>query len=317
MKRWVKDWWFIWLLGAFLALASQVAWLKEHRWDGAFVRLTLVPVAGAVIFGALAWGLDYLAKKLGLFKLKSRINALGEWLADLSSKLTGLNTRLGRRAWPITLLVLLVCLGLAGVYLRVIPQIGQGLVKNFFLEHQDKDEKGLTAFNFNGPDRAMPPNCQGPTTKLSWPNAESFPGNRREGFEMRLLGVLSISQKGKYTFGGQVDDGFRILLDGKPVLEDWQQAPAHEKWVTIPLEPGSYAFEVHYFQARGLARLMLYWQAPGQAKEPLGLAPLTALTCHTPLAELDRLELDYRIIPEDRSIYPPFGEGRRWRLLWW
>lgn len=317
MKRWIRDWWFIWALGAFLALASQVVWLRAHRWDQAFVRLTMGPLAGAIIIGSLAWCMDRLAKRLGLFDLKSKIKALGGWLADLIAKLTGLNTKKGRLAWPVGILILLVGLGLAGIYQKVMPQIGQGLVRSFFIEHQAKDAKGLSIFFYDCPDRAAPPICLGAGTDLSWPDVKSFPGRRKQGFEMRLLGMLSITRKGKYTFGGQVDDGFRILINGKPILEDFKQAPAHENWSTISLEPGLYAFEVRYFQARGLARLELYWQQPGKPREPLGLAPITPLKCQTPLVELDRLELKYRLVPEDRFIYPPFGEGRRWRLLWW
>jgi beta-glucosidase len=104
-------------------------------------------------------------------------------------------------------------------------------------------------------------------------DASPAPGLGRENFSVRWTGFLTPDQSGTYEVGVTGDDGYRLWLDGKLMVEDWTTHAPSTKTAVIPLEKGrKYAVKLDYFQGGGGAVARLIWTPPGEAPLPAALA---------------------------------------------
>ncbi|MHC4886343.1 MAG: PA14 domain-containing protein [Planctomycetota bacterium] len=104
---------------------------------------------------------------------------------------------------------------------------------------------------------------------------------KRGWFTIRWTGYLKThSGHGKekatakattYTFHLWADDGCRLSIDGKRVIDDWRPCaeddPAAIRTATVKLTPGLHAIAVEYFQGESLTKqdkdpIKLYWSCP-------------------------------------------------------
>ena len=99
------------------------------------------------------------------------------------------------------------------------------------------------------------------------------PGLGREDYSIRWTGFLTAPKSGSYDLGVTGDDGYRLWLDGKLVVEDWTAHAPSTKTAKVRLEKGHrYALKLEYFQGGGGAVAKLIWTPPGQAPLPAALA---------------------------------------------
>ncbi|MGO9086059.1 MAG: glycoside hydrolase family 3 C-terminal domain-containing protein [Candidatus Sulfotelmatobacter sp.] len=104
-------------------------------------------------------------------------------------------------------------------------------------------------------------------------DASPAPGLGRENYSVRWTGFLTPDQSGTYEVGVTGDDGYRLWLDGKLIVEDWSTHAPLTKTVPMTLEKGrKYALKLDYFQAGGGAVAKLIWAPPGAAPLPAALA---------------------------------------------
>jgi len=104
-------------------------------------------------------------------------------------------------------------------------------------------------------------------------DASPAPGLGRENFSVRWTGFLTPDQSGTFELGVTGDDGYRLWLDGKLIVEDWSTHAPSTKTVPIPLAKGrKYALKLEYFQGGGGAVAKLIWTPPGEAPLPAALA---------------------------------------------
>ncbi len=80
-------------------------------------------------------------------------------------------------------------------------------------------------------------------------------------YSVRWTGKLTMPVSGDIEFTVSGDDGYRLFIDGNPIVEDWTN---HEQATTksnhIQLEKGkSYDFKVEFFQNTGFPRLTVEW----------------------------------------------------------
>ncbi len=69
---------------------------------------------------------------------------------------------------------------------------------------------------------------------------------------------------GQYTFTFAGDDGYRLFIDDKPLIDGWDH-PNTTKSAPIDLEAGkSYDLRAEFFQKGGEVRAQLSWRLPGQ-----------------------------------------------------
>ena len=105
------------------------------------------------------------------------------------------------------------------------------------------------------------------------------PGIRGILYSVRWTAHLTVANAGEHAFFVKADDGVRVLVDGKAVVDDWTSHAATESSGKVTLSAGEHELRVEYFQLRGPASLALEWQPPGGARRVLpteALAPLTA-----------------------------------------
>lgn len=69
--------------------------------------------------------------------------------------------------------------------------------------------------------------------------------------------------QGVYRFVARSDDGVRIFVDDRPVLNQWAEQSARTVTGDIALGAGMHNIRVEYFQLYGLAELHVYWEFLG------------------------------------------------------
>lgn len=97
-----------------------------------------------------------------------------------------------------------------------------------------------------------------------------FPGitNRFEWFAIRYTGQFRVGTNGKYSFRLLSDDGSRLLIDGRKIIDnDGTHAPQSVSG-EVNLDSGIHQIEVDYFQGpRYYVALQLFWTPPGGSEQ--------------------------------------------------
>ncbi len=83
-----------------------------------------------------------------------------------------------------------------------------------------------------------------------------------ERFGLIFRGLLRVPEDGRYTFFLRSNDGSRLWLDGRELIDNDGPHLAREKSTVISLQKGFHNLEVRYFQAGGSSALKLFWQGP-------------------------------------------------------
>ncbi|MBQ0825472.1 LamG-like jellyroll fold domain-containing protein [Streptomyces tagetis] len=100
---------------------------------------------------------------------------------------------------------------------------------------------------------------------------------RTEHTTARWTGRITAPATGDYTFHAIGDNGFRLLIDGKPVIDHWVPDWDNEQTsAPIRLKAGEpHDFRLELFQDTGGANMFLRWSAPTLPKQ---LVPMSAFT---------------------------------------
>ena len=90
-----------------------------------------------------------------------------------------------------------------------------------------------------------------------------------EGVGADIEGFIKLDAPGTWKFQMNSNDGARVTLGGKKILEDdFVHSDRMSKVAEVEVkEPGWYALNVLYFQRKGSYALQLFWQRPGGAQE--------------------------------------------------
>ncbi|MCF5940339.1 PA14 domain-containing protein, partial [Xanthomonas perforans] len=91
-----------------------------------------------------------------------------------------------------------------------------------------------------------------------------------DNFSIRWSGQLVPPTTGTYHLEAAADDGVRLYLDGKPVIDRWSTSDRlHADGVDVQLQAGrAYQVRLEYFEGERDAGVRLAWRQPG-AKPPL------------------------------------------------
>ena len=92
---------------------------------------------------------------------------------------------------------------------------------------------------------------------------------RDDNFALRFTGNITIPVEGEYTFFVVSDDGARLFIDDKQVLENDGIHPATEGRGRIVLTRGEHALSVLYFNGTGERALHADWQGPNFARQEI------------------------------------------------
>ncbi|MBI3831610.1 MAG: hypothetical protein HY291_18970 [Planctomycetes bacterium] len=102
-----------------------------------------------------------------------------------------------------------------------------------------------------------------------WPGTEYT-----DHFYIRWTGVLRVPKDGKYTLYTESDDGSRVFIAGKQVVDNPGLHAMEEKSGEVELKAGDVEIKVEFFENEGGAGCKFSWSAEGLEKQ---LVPATAL----------------------------------------
>lgn len=88
-------------------------------------------------------------------------------------------------------------------------------------------------------------------------------------FALRFQGEFSVPRDGQYRFSLGSDDGSRLTIDGKVVINHDGIHGTTYKQGAIPLKAGRHSVQVDFFEAAGGEELHLNIQGPGVGNQPL------------------------------------------------
>ena len=143
---------------------------------------------------------------------------------------------------------------------------------------------GLKANFFKGIDLKQMPDFAKLKSESSWMSPE-FNLNGGEikkaqkgadqSFAVRFSGKIQIDKAGKYTFYSQSDDGSKVYVDGKEVVNNDGNHGVKEKSGSTELTAGKHDIQVDYYNNGGGFWLDVFYRGPGVVKQ---LIPANKLT---------------------------------------
>lgn len=95
---------------------------------------------------------------------------------------------------------------------------------------------------------------------------DPIPGMAMTNFSARWEGFLVTKDAGDYQLSLKADDGMRLWVDGKLLIEKWTPGAAIEKTLSTKLPANSQVpIKIEYFQDKSGASIELRWQPPVNA----------------------------------------------------
>ncbi|MGF7149993.1 alpha-D-xyloside xylohydrolase [Sphingomonas zeicaulis] len=93
-------------------------------------------------------------------------------------------------------------------------------------------------------------------------------------FSAKWEGTITAPEDGEYEIGLEGNDGFRLKLDGKTVVEDWAPGSARYKGAVVALRKGqAIKVGIDYYQVDGHRMLRLAWLRPSERQAIAGPKP--------------------------------------------
>jgi hypothetical protein len=80
-----------------------------------------------------------------------------------------------------------------------------------------------------------------------------------DGFSVRWTGEVRLNA-GRYGFRTETDDGVRLYVDGKLVIDRWYDMATSVHTAVVPLKAGLHTIRMEYYENRGEATAKLTWQ---------------------------------------------------------
>jgi mono/diheme cytochrome c family protein len=125
-------------------------------------------------------------------------------------------------------------------------------------DYYQKDFPELPEFDRLKPDASGSTDV--PTLKVA---------KRKNSYATRFTGNVQIAKTGKYKFYTESDDGSRLYIDGKLVVENGGIHPAQERSGELDLKAGAHAFVLTYFDGGGETSMRVLWKGPDMEKQPM------------------------------------------------
>src|SRR5688572_7751801 len=97
---------------------------------------------------------------------------------------------------------------------------------------------------------------------VDWRTTADF-GGFGDNFVTQVTGNIHVPADGSYTFRLTSDDGSRLLIDDRPVIDHDGLHGAEPKDGTVQLTEGMHALRIDHFERGGDQVLNLAWQPPG------------------------------------------------------
>ncbi len=168
-----------------------------------------------------------------------------------------------------------------------------------------KPQHGLLGTYFSRAD------CSGEVLKrldaqvnFDWADKPAAPGVPTEDFSVRWTGQVQAQHTENYTFHLEADDGVRVWLGDRQIIDEWRQQSTTVVSQPVALNAGQfYPLTVEYYSAKPPAMAKLKWSSPST---PLGIIPASRLfppnAPSAPTPGERRLGLDRGVVTWDGSF---------------
>jgi beta-glucosidase len=158
-------------------------------------------------------------------------------------------------------------------WLKPIPQ------KYLAPENASPGQHGLRGEYFTNPTLSGPPKLVRTDSLLhfEWQMGSPDTAIPAEGFSARWTGTLTPQETGTYRLSTNTDDGVRLYLDGKLLVDSWYVRPMTADYVSVKLTKGKpYALRVEYYENGGWAFANLGWEMADVSNKRLDSAVTAA-----------------------------------------
>jgi glucose/arabinose dehydrogenase len=175
-------------------------------------------------------------------------------------------------------------------YVRVAEEGGAGLRAEYY-----------DTINFSGPALVK----TGAAINGDWGEGSPDAAIDPNTFSIRWTGQVTPQFSETYTFYTNTDDGVRLWVDGKLLIDRWIDQGPTEWSATVALTAGeAYDLKMEYYENGGGAVAQLRWSSPSRAKQivpanrlsqpvPPNQPPRVLAAAFVPSAQGDRLEFTF------------------------
>lgn len=128
-------------------------------------------------------------------------------------------------------------------------------------------ENGLTGEYYTNKDMKGDPAFRRVDKQISFDWADGAPKEnfQRDNFSVRWTGYVKVEKPGDYIFDVATDDGARLYLDDKALINDWTDHAVESRYAKASLEAGKYyKLRLEYYENGGGAAAHLGWRLPDE-----------------------------------------------------
>jgi len=95
--------------------------------------------------------------------------------------------------------------------------------------------------------------------RFNWGSAAPDPLLSNDDFSISWQRTATF-ERAAYRFIVEADDGFRLYVDDKLLLESWRSGSRRTLTLDYPMEPGEHTVRLEYFEDKGVALVNLRWE---------------------------------------------------------
>ena len=176
------------------------------------------------------------------------------------------------------------------------------------LQAQKAPQTGLLGQYFKGVNHAGPAALKRVDPQVNFDcGGAPADGLPEDQFSVRWSGTVQSPATGRFTFYTESDDGVRLWVDGRLLIDNWtDHAPTEDKSVEFAMQDGQrYDIVLEFYENGGGAAAKLLWSGPSTLKQPIPSFRLTPKELAPP-GELDVSKLP----PETRGLVGHYFKGR-------
>jgi beta-glucosidase len=101
-----------------------------------------------------------------------------------------------------------------------------------------------------------------PRVDFGWTLNSPGRGIPFDWYSVRWVGSLTVPETGVGRLGVEGNDGYRLHLDGRPVIDNWRKQSYGTQLAGVNLRPGTtHDIRLEFFESTGNARVKLVWDA--------------------------------------------------------
>ncbi len=140
-------------------------------------------------------------------------------------------------------------------------------IESSFLFQPGDKENGLKGEYFNNKNLKGDPSFTRIDKQIDFDWGNGSPGKRldKDNFSVRWTGYIKPVKSGDYMLDVLSDDGTRLFVNDKLVIDDWKDHGAETHSCKINFEAGKkYKIKLEYYENAGGALVKLSWRFPGE-----------------------------------------------------